>query len=80
MKFCNAGVEDRSSDLLYLPYLREQKDKCGIVAKIHVKYSRDSQLTKLTHYKIEYLGEKVNLNNVNPRCLNTSYLRTPYID
>ena len=46
MKFCNAGVEDRSSDLLYLPYLREQKD----VATIHVKYSRDSQLEKLTHY------------------------------
>ena len=44
MKFCNAGVEDRSSDFLqcdyrYLQYLREQKDKCGIVATIHVKYS-----------------------------------------
>ena len=64
MKFCNAGVlEDRSSDLLYLPYLREQKDKCDIVATIHVKYSRDSQLTKLTHYhhsiKSNIWGEKL---------------------
>ena len=75
MKFCNAGVlKDRSSDLLYLPYLREQKDKCDIVATIHVKYSQrftaDKTNSLSSLYKIEYLGEKVNLNIVKPRCLN----------